>query len=105
MTCTEELQKTSGKFVRCFGYREFCRLWSEVVPFIRTMPPAEDIHACLICQENATRIMQSANCSEDEKGTFYWQRKSISSVQKAKAPLSKASTRKYSSTRFPMARE
>ena len=65
VSCTEELQKTSGKFVRCFGYREFCRLWSEVVPFIRTMPPAEDI--CHICQENATRIMQSANCGEDEK--------------------------------------
>ena len=28
VTCTEELQKTSGKFVHCFGYREFCRLWS-----------------------------------------------------------------------------
>ena len=42
VTCTEELQKTSGKVV-CFGYREFCRLWSEVVSFIRTMPPAEDM--------------------------------------------------------------
>ena len=65
VTSTKELHNNSGKFVRCFGYREFCRLWSEVVPFIRTMPPAEDI--CQICQENATRVMQSANCSEEEK--------------------------------------
>jgi len=40
----------------------------EVVPYIRTMPPAEDI--CHICQENAVRIMQSANYTEDEKSTF-----------------------------------
>lgn len=65
VTSTKELHNNSGKFVRCFGYREFCRLWSEVVSFIRTMPPAEDI--CQICQENATRVMQSANCSEEEK--------------------------------------
>ena len=43
VTSTKELHNNSGKFVRCFGYREFCRLWSEVVPFIRTMPPAEDM--------------------------------------------------------------
>ena len=59
VTCTEELQKTSSKVVCCFGYREFCRLCSEVVPFIRTMPPAEDI--CHICQENA---WQSATAFE-----------------------------------------
>ena len=73
--------------MRCFGYREFCRLWSEVVPFICTMPPAEDI--CHICQENATQIMQSANCGEDEKGTFYWQRKSISSAKKQRCHYQK----------------
>ena len=64
-SCSEELRKTSGELIRYFGYREFCRLWREVVPYIRTMPPAEDI--CHVCQANAVRIMQSANYTEDEK--------------------------------------
>ena len=51
--------------VRSFGYREFCRLWSEVVPYIRVMPAADDL--CHICQDNATVILRSANLSEDEK--------------------------------------
>lgn len=51
--------------VRSFGYREFCRLWSEEVPYIRVMPAADDL--CHICQDNATVILRSANLSEDEK--------------------------------------
>ncbi len=47
-------QSVNSPAIRCFGYREFCRLWSEVIPYIRVMPPAEDI--CNICQVNATRI-------------------------------------------------
>ena len=62
---SEELRKKTGNFVRYFGYREFCRLWNEVTPYIRTMLPAEDI--CQVCQENAAKIMQSANCTENEK--------------------------------------
>ena len=62
---SEELQQTSDTPVRTFGYREFCRLWSEVVPFIRSMPPADDL--CFTCQNNSTLIMKSANQSEDEK--------------------------------------
>lgn len=59
---SEELEQTT---VRTFGYREFCRLWSEVVPYIRSMPPADDL--CFTCQSNSTLIMKSANLSEDEK--------------------------------------
>ena len=61
----KQLRDDSGRSVRCFGYREFCRVWSEVLPYIRTMPPAEDI--CHVCQENAAKIMQSANQTESEK--------------------------------------
>ena len=58
-------QKSSSEYIRCFGYREFCRLWSEVVPYIRTMPPDEDI--CHVCQQNASQLLLSANHTEDEK--------------------------------------
>ena len=36
-----------------------------MVPFIRSMPPADDL--CHTCQQNSTSIMKSANLSEDEK--------------------------------------
>ena len=62
---SKELEQKSGTPVRIFGYREFCRLWSEVVPFIRSMPPADDL--CFTCQSNSMLIMKSANLSEDEK--------------------------------------
>ena len=65
MKSSEELKLTSDTPVRTFGYREFCRLWFEVVPFIRSMPPADDL--CFTCQNNSTSIMKSANLSEDEK--------------------------------------
>ena len=61
----EALGETSQQSLRCFGYREFCRLWSEVVPYIRVSPPADDL--CFVCQENATFILKAANLSEDEK--------------------------------------
>ena len=70
---SEELELTSDTPVRTFGYREFCRLWSEAVPFIRSMPPADDL--CFTCQNNSTSIMKSANLSEDEKQRgCYWLR-------------------------------
>lgn len=69
VSCIETIQEEAHEFVRIFGYREFCRLWSEVVPYIRVMPPAEDI--CLICQENANKITRSSNCTEDEKDRNY----------------------------------
>jgi len=31
---TKALEKKSQKTVRCFGYKEFCRLWSEIAPYI-----------------------------------------------------------------------
>ena len=62
---SEALEKTTRQSVRCFGYREFCRLWSEILPYIRVLPPADDI--CHICQENATLILKAANFSEEEK--------------------------------------
>ena len=65
VTATKKLEETIQKSVRCFGYREFCRLWSEVLPYIRVMPPADDL--CPTCQDNASLILKSANLSEDEK--------------------------------------
>ena len=65
LIASEEFQKTSSVKVRIFCYREFCRLWSEVVPFIKSMPPADDL--CHTCQQNSTSIMKSTNLSEVEK--------------------------------------
>ena len=65
ITATKKLEETIQKPIRSFGYREFCRLWSEVVPYIRVMPPADDL--CLTCQDNTSLILKSANLSEDEK--------------------------------------
>ena len=65
MKATRKLEETIQKPMRIFGYREFCRLWSEVVPYIRVMPPADDL--CPMCQDNASLILKSANLSEDEK--------------------------------------
>ena len=65
VAATETLKATTTDPVRCFGYREFCRLWSEVVLFIRVLPPADDL--CTVCQDNSAQILKSANLSEDEK--------------------------------------
>ena len=62
VTASKELEKRLKQPVRCYGYREFCRVWLEVVPYIRVMPPASDL--CALCQENATLILKSANLSE-----------------------------------------
>lgn len=64
---TKALVKESDKPFGCFGYREFCRLWLEVVPYIRVLPPADDL--CHVCQENNAQILKSINLSEDEKTT------------------------------------
>jgi len=61
----EYTEATEAASVRCFGYREFCRLWAEVIPYIRVLPPADDL--CHVCQENTTLILKSVNLSEDKK--------------------------------------
>ena len=61
----EYTEATEAASIRCFGYREFCRLWAEVIPYIRVLPPADDL--CHVCPENTTLILKSANLSEDEK--------------------------------------
>ena len=76
----KKVEETIQKPIRCFGYREFCRLWSEVVPYIRVMPPPDDL--CPICQDNASLILKSANLSNDEKMKGCKQQKHTSSVQK-----------------------
>ena len=54
-----------GERVRILSYRQFCRLWQELVPFVTTMKPSSDL--CFICQENVAAILRSSNMSEDEK--------------------------------------
>ena len=51
--------------VRIVSYRQFCRLWQEIVPFVTTMKPSTDL--CFVCQENVASIMRSSNLPEDEK--------------------------------------
>lgn len=65
VTASKVLEESLEQPVRCYGYREFCRLWSEVVPYIRIMPPASDL--CAVCQDSATLLLKCANQSEDEK--------------------------------------
>ena len=50
---------------RILSYRQFCRLWQELVPFVTTMMPSTDL--CFTCQENVASIMRSANLPEDMK--------------------------------------
>ena len=59
---TQDLQDTP---VRIFGYREFCRLWYETVPYISVMLPSSDL--CFMCQQNTSAIMRSCNLPEEEK--------------------------------------
>ena len=65
VSASKSIQETQASSLRIYGYREFCRLWSEVVPYIRVIPSADDL--CLVCQDNTALIMKSANVSEDEK--------------------------------------
>ena len=55
----------SGEHAHSVSYRQFCRLWQQLVPFVTTMKPSTDL--CMICQENVAAIMRSSNQSEDEK--------------------------------------
>lgn len=50
---------------RIISYRQFCRLWQELVPFVITMNPSSDL--CIVCQENVAAIIRSANLPEDVK--------------------------------------
>ena len=61
---SQEVHSPVGTPVRIFGYREFCRLWAEVVPYISVILPSSDL--CFLCQQNATAIMHSANLPEEE---------------------------------------
>ena len=38
-TASQELTNPEGEQIRIFGYREFCRLWAELVPYIAVMLP------------------------------------------------------------------
>lgn len=62
---SSDMYNPQGEPVRIFGYREFCRLWAELVPYITVMLPSSDL--CFVCQQNANTIMRSANLPEDEK--------------------------------------
>ena len=64
VTASEALRDT-GKEVRIISYRQFRRLWQELVPFVATMNPSSDL--CFVCQENMSAIMRSTNRPEDEK--------------------------------------
>ena len=49
----------------CVHISTFRRLWRELVPFIRTMPPATDL--CWTCQKGMQQIQQAARKSDPEK--------------------------------------
>ena len=60
-----EALRNKGEEVRIISYRQFRRLWQELVPFVTTMKPSSDL--CFVCQENVAAIMRSTNLPEDEK--------------------------------------
>ena len=64
VTASEAL-RDKGEDVRVISYRQFRRLWQELVPFVTTMNPSSDL--CFVCQENVAAIMRSTNLPEDEK--------------------------------------
>ena len=54
------------------GFRDvskstFYNLWAQLVPFIRTMPPASDL--CWRCQETTKKMQRSANRPDEKKIT------------------------------------
>ena len=51
--------------IRIVSYRQFCRLWQNLVPFVTTMKPSSDL--CMVCQENISAIMRSSNMPEENK--------------------------------------
>ena len=52
----------NGENVRIISYRQFCRLWQQLLPFVTTMKPSSDL--CFIGQENVAAIMRSTNLPE-----------------------------------------
>ena len=61
----QEIQDAQEVQVHIFGYREFCRLWSETVPYISVMLPSSDL--CFKCHHNTSAIMCSSNLPKEEK--------------------------------------
>ena len=64
VVASQEIQAAQEVQVHIFGYREFCRLWSETVPYISVMLPSD---LCFTCQQNTSAIMHSSNLPEEEK--------------------------------------
>ncbi|XP_035825279.1 uncharacterized protein LOC118477573 [Aplysia californica] len=66
-TLVYELYKTSSEEAgnHCVHISTFRKLWRQLVPFIRTMPPATDL--CWTCQRGMQQIQLSANKSDEEK--------------------------------------
>lgn len=58
------LEELDGQ-LRTISYRQFCRLWQKLVPFVTTMKPSSDL--CMVCQENVAAIMRSSNMPEESK--------------------------------------
>ena len=54
VTASKALQDT-GEEVRIISYRQFHRLWPELVPSVTTVKPSSDL--CFICQENVVTIV------------------------------------------------
>jgi hypothetical protein len=50
---------------RILSYRQFCRLWQKLIPYVTTMKPSSDL--CMVCQENVAAIMRSSNMPDDHK--------------------------------------
>ena len=65
VVASQEIQAAQEVQVCIFGYREFCCLWSETVPYISVMLPSSDL--CFTCQQNTSAIMRSSNLQEEEK--------------------------------------
>ena len=53
------------KSMQPVSWAKFHCSWSELLPHINTMKPSSDL--CFECQQNATRHLQCANLTEDEK--------------------------------------
>ena len=51
-----------AEIVKTVSYSSFRRIWSSLLPFIRTMPPATDL--CWKCQKDASKLMRAKNRPE-----------------------------------------
>ena len=54
VTVSESL-RDEGEEVHIISYRQFRRLWQELVPFVTTMKPSSDL--CFVCQQNVAAIL------------------------------------------------